>query len=231
MKQGNKYIIRGEHDFFTHIYVYICIYSMIFLYIYIYVYLHLYLFVHLYLSIYFFLCRSMLCSKVTIYSCRISTLLTYVHRRCVESLWRSAVERNRLRQTGATGKLNNGCCCCCCCCCCCRRGCCCCCCWCCCCGFLHVELISKDSCFFPKQMWHHNVGLCVLVGCLVGLLACVFWLVGWLVGCIKSTVGPSAVIAHCFDCVLKADSRALMLSHTVVTCWSLMRQLILYTPP
>ena len=73
------------------------------------------------------------------------------------------------------------------------------------------------------------------------MLACVFWLVGWLVcwlvcfgwlvGCIKSTVGPSAAIAHCFDCVLKADSRALMLSHTVVTCWSLMGQLILYTPP
>ena len=66
-----------------------------------------------------------------------------------------------------------------------------------------------------------------LVGWFVGL--CV--LVGWLVGCIKSTVGPSAVIAHCFDCVLKADSRALMLSHTVVTCWSLMGQLILYAPP
>ena len=93
-------------------------------------------------------------------------------------------------------------------------------------------MISKDSCFFPNKCDIIMLA-CVfwLVGCLVGLLACVFWLVGWLVGCIKSTVGPSAVIAHCFDCVLKADSRALMLSHTVVTCWSLMRQLILYTPP
>ena len=57
------------------------------------------------------------------------------------------------------------------------------------------------------------------------------WLVGWLVGCIKFSVGPSVGNAHCFDCVLKADSRALMLSHTVVTCWSLMGQLNLYTPP
>ena len=48
---------------------------------------------------------------------------------------------------------------------------------------------------------------------------------------IKFSVGPSVGNAHCFDCVLKADSRALMLSHTVVTCWSLMGQLILYTPP
>ena len=46
---------------------------------------------------------------------------------------------------------------------------------------------------------------------------------------IKFSVGPSVGNAHCFDCVLKADSRALMLSHTVVTCWSLMGQLILYT--
>ena len=43
------------------------------------------------------------------------------------------------------------------------------------------------------------------------------------------SVGPSVGNAHCFNCVLKADSRALMLSHTVVTCWSLMGQLILYT--
>ena len=48
---------------------------------------------------------------------------------------------------------------------------------------------------------------------------------------VKFSVGPSVGNAHCFDCVLKADSRALMLSHTVVTCWSLMGQLILYTPP
>ena len=48
---------------------------------------------------------------------------------------------------------------------------------------------------------------------------------------IKFSVGPSVGNAHCFDCVLKADSRALMLSHTVVTCWSLMGQLNLYTPP
>ena len=46
---------------------------------------------------------------------------------------------------------------------------------------------------------------------------------------IKFSVGPSVGNAHCFDCVLKADSRALMLSHTVVTCWSLMGQLNLYT--
>ena len=90
----------------TYSYIYTYLYTIWYLSVYIFVYLHLYLFVHLYLSIY--LCRSMLWYKVTIYSCRISSLLTYFHRRCVESLWHARVEQKRLQHPGATGKRKNG---------------------------------------------------------------------------------------------------------------------------
>ena len=120
-----------------------------------YVYSHLYLCVHLYLSIY--LCRSMLWYKVTIYSCRISSLLTYFHRRCVESLWHARVEQKRLPHPGATGKRKNG--------------------W-------KLLLFFSNKCFFSQNKWAIITLGCVfwLVGWLVDCfqfakLVSLFWCV------------------------------------------------------